>query len=209
MVKKPTALVLAAAVSASLVTSGCATMGEEGQMQALGAGLGAAVGCGIGALVTRDAKGCAAGAAIGGAIGFTAVKINQYQAKQVRSSKADARLYGLAKPVNSPQVKIRKGTSSPNAVKAGQAVTITTDYSLMLPAATSDTQVSESWALKKDGKVLYSLPAQVNERTPGGWSTSAAIDVPQNAPPGTYVVEHKVKVGSSYDTDESTFVVKS
>ncbi len=178
-------------------------------MQALGAGLGAAVGCGIGALVTRDARGCAAGAAIGGAIAFTAVKINQYQAKQVRSSKADARLYGLAKPVNSPQVKIRKGTSNPTAIKPGQAVTITTDYSLMLPASTSDTKVSESWALKKDGKVLYTLPAQVNERTPGGWSTSAAIDVPKNASPGTYVVEHKVKVGSSYDTDESTFVVKS
>lgn len=209
MYTKTTTLVLAAAVSASLVTSGCATMGDEGQMQALGAGLGAAVGCGVGALVTRDAKGCAAGAAIGGAIGFTAVKINQYQAKQVRSSKADARLYGLTKPVNSPQVKIRKGTSNPSSVKAGQAVTITTDYSLMLPTSASDTNVSESWALKKDGKVLYTLPAQVNERTPGGWSTSAAIDVPQNAQPGTYVVEHKVKVGSSYDTDESVFVVKS
>jgi hypothetical protein len=209
MARKTMALVLAASVSASLVTSGCATMGEEGQAQALGAGLGAAVGCGIGALITRDGRGCAAGAAIGGAIGFTAVKINQYQAKQVRSSKADARLYGLTKPVNSPQVKIRKGTSSPKAVRAGEAVTITTDYSVMLPASDVDTKVSESWALKKDGKVLYSLPALVNERTPGGWSTSAAIDIPANAQPGTYVVEHKVKAGSSYDTDESTFVVKS
>lgn len=201
--------VLAAAVAASLVLSGCATMDGEGQQQALGAGLGAAVGCGIGALITRDARGCAAGAAIGGALGFAVVKINQYEAKQVRSVTADARLYGLTKPVDSAQVKIRNGASTPKAVKVGQEVVISTDYSVRVPKSESTVSVSESWSLKKDGKVLYSLPAQQNARAPGGWVATATIPVPADAPPGTYVVEHKVKAGSSYDTDESTFIVKS
>jgi predicted small secreted protein len=209
MVTKRTTSVLAATVAASLVVSGCATMDGEGQQQAVGAGLGAALGCGIGALITRDARGCAAGAAVGGVIGFTVVKINQYQAKQVRSVTADERLYGLTKPVDSAQVKIRSGASTPKAVRAGQAVVITTDYSVLLPKAEAQVAVAESWSLKKDGKVLYSLPAQQNERTPGGWVATATIDVPADAKPGTYVVEHKVKAGSSYDTDESTFVVKS
>jgi hypothetical protein len=209
MVTKRTTSALAAAVAASLVASGCATTGSEGEQQALGAGLGAALGCGVGALITRDAKGCAAGAAIGGVVGFTVVKLNQYQAKQVRSATAEERLYGLTKPVDSAQVKIRKGVSTPKAVRAGQAVVITTDYSVLLPKADPEVAVAESWSLKKDGKVLYSLPAQQNERTPGGWAATATIDVPANAPPGTYVVEHKVQAGSSYDTDESTFVVKS
>jgi hypothetical protein len=201
--------VLAVAVAAGLVVSGCATMDSEGQQQALGAGLGAAVGCGIGALITRDARGCAAGAAIGGVVGFTVVKINQYQAKQVRSETADQRVYGLTKPADSAQVKIRKGVSTPRTVKAGQEVVISTDYSVRLPQSESSVSVSETWLLKKDGKVLYSLPAQQNERTPGGWLATAAIPVPADAPPGTYVVEHKVKAGSSYDTDKSTFIVKS
>jgi hypothetical protein len=33
------------------------------------------------------------------------------------------------------------------------------------------------------------------------------VPIPKNAEPGTYVIEHKVQAGNSYDTDESTFVV--
>jgi LysM repeat protein len=197
-----------AAVAASLV-SGCATMGGEGQQQAMGAGIGAALGCGVGVLITRNARGCAIGAAAGGLLGWGVVKINQYQAKQVRSASADRRVYGLTKAVDTSLVKIRKGASSPKAVKPGQVVVISTDYSLLLPRRESSETVYESWALKKDGKVLYSLPEQANKRTGGGWVAEATINVPKSAPPGTYVVEHKVKAGSSYDTDESTFIVKS
>jgi hypothetical protein len=196
-------------MAVSVVVSGCATMDGEGQQQAVGAGIGAALGCGIGALITHDARGCAAGAAIGGVVGFGVVKISQYQARQVNSAQAEQRLYGLTKPVNGAQVNIRKGTASPKVVTAGSKVAVSTRYSVFLPATESSVLVAESWTLKKDGKVVTRIPADRIERTAGGWETSGAFPVPANAPPGTYVVEHGVKAGSSYDTDESTFIVKS
>ena len=209
MFKKPINMFATAAVSASLVISGCATTSGEAQDQAGGAVLGAALGCGVGALITRNARGCAVGAAMGAVAGWSAVKISQYQAKQVRSAQADARLYGLTKPVDSPQVRIRSGASSPTSVRPGAPIQMKTDYSVLLPASQSVASVDESWTLKKDGKVLYAIPAVAKQRTDGGWIANATIDVPTNAVPGTYVIEYKVKSGSSYDTQQSSFVVKS
>ncbi len=172
---------------------------------------GAALGCLTGFIASGHASGCATGAAIGAATGavagWGAVKLSQYQASQVRTPQEDQKLYGLAKSVSTTQVKIQKGTSTPNMVKPGDSVKLFTDYSVQLPANMSSTPVSESWTLKKDGKVLAELPAQNNQRTSGGWNADATVPVPKDAAPGTYVIEHKVQAGNSYDTDESTFVV--
>lgn len=198
------ALVVAVAVS----ISGCATM-SEGEQQALGAGIGAAMGCGIGALITGNARGCAAGLALGGMAGYGVVKLNQYESRRVRSAQAEARMYGLTKPVDSAQVKIRKGSAAPKVVKAGSKVKLTTQYSVFLPKTASSVSVAESWALKKDGKEVMTIPAETTNRAAGGWEAGGSIPVPQDAPPGTYVIEHVVKAGSSYDTDESIFIVES
>lgn len=198
----------AVATAAGIVLSGCQTTGGT-RAQATGAGVGAALGCGVGLLVGGRAEHCLAGAAAGGLLGWGVVKLSQYQAQQVRTTASDQRVYGLTRPVDSTQVKIRNGTSTPNRVKAGQDVKIAMDYSLMLPPDQSTTPVKESWVLKKDGKVLANLPPQTNQRSAGGWAASAAIPIPRDAKPGTYVIEHRVKAGSSYDEDESTFVVRS
>ncbi|MEA3274557.1 MAG: hypothetical protein U9Q81_04530 [Pseudomonadota bacterium] len=198
----------AATAAAAIALSGCQTTGDT-RDQATGAGIGAALGCGVGLLVGGQAKHCLAGAAAGGLLGWGVVKLNQYQSQQVRSTTSDQRVYGLTQPVNSTQVKIRNGTSSPKSVKAGQDVKIAMDYSLMLPPGQSNTSVKESWVLKKDGKVLANLPPQTNQRSAGGWEASASIPIPGDAKPGTYVVEHRVNAGSSYDEDESTFVVRA
>lgn len=198
----------ALAVVASLAVAGCETTGSV-QDQAAGAGIGAVVGCGIGALVTGTGRGCATGAAIGGFVGWGAVALTQYNAQQVRSSSADSRIYGLTTPVDDTQVKIRRGTSAPKSVRPGDSVDISTDYSVMLPAGASNARVTESWALKKDGKTVANLPKKSASRAAGGWQADAEITIPDNVPAGTYVIEHKVKAGSSYDTDESTFVVRA
>ena len=192
----------------ALTLSGCVTTGDT-QGQAMGAGIGAALGCGVGALVTGDAQGCATGAAIGGVLGWGVVAINQYQARQVRSSSADNRVYGLTKPVSSTQVKIRRGSNSPKSVRAGQPVNIVTDYSVMLPSSAGTAMVTESWTLKKDGKVVTQLPEKSTSRSAGGWEAQAEITIPADVPPGTYVIEHSVKSGGSYDMDESSFVIRS
>lgn len=196
------------AVGAAVAVSGCQTTGGV-QDSVAGAGIGAALGCGVGALITRNGRGCAVGAAIGAAAGLTVVAVNQYQARQVRTSSADRRVYGLTKPVSSPQVKINKSTNSPRSVRPGQTVDIATDYSLRLPSGKPAASVVESWALKKNGKAVASLPAQTNKREDGGWTANSEITVPDSIEPGTYVIEHKVKVGSSYDTRSSKFVVKA
>lgn len=194
-------------VASVLFLSGCQSTGGV-KDQAIGAGVGAAIGCGIGALITRDAKGCAAGAAIGGLVGFGAVTIAQYNATQVRSASVDKRMYGLTRPVSATQVKIRSGSASPKSVQRGGAVDIGTDYSVLLPKGLADASVTESWQLRKDGKKVADLPAQTASRSAGGWKANAQIKIPSNVPPGTYVIEHRVQSGNSYDTDESTFVVQ-
>jgi hypothetical protein len=195
------------AVAAAVAVSVCETTGGARDSVA-GAGIGAALGCGIGALV-KGSRGCAVGAAVGAAAGLAYVAINHYQAKQVRTSTADRRVYGVTTQVSSTQVKIRSGSNSPTRVRPGQPVNIITDYSVLLPPGKSSTVVSESWVLKQDGKTVTSLPTKTETRDEGGWKSQAEITIPQGTPPGTYVIEHKVKAGSSYDTDTSSFVVRA
>jgi len=203
---------LSAFLLCPVLLSGCAT--QQGNDQLVGAGAGAAGGAALGCLIGLAAgggRGCAigaaAGAVTGAAAGWGVVKYQQYQASQVRTPQEDQRLYGLAKSVDTTQVKINKGTSKPGTVKPGESVKLFTDYSVQLPAKQKTAPVSESWTLKKDGKVLAELPPQNNQRTSGGWNADATVPIPKSASPGTYVIEHKVASGDSYDTDESTFVV--
>jgi len=199
-------------VVVSLLISGCAT--QQGTDQLGGAGIGALIGgvlgCGIGA-ISGGKGGCAKGAAIGAATGliagWSAVKISQYQADKVRSAQADLKLYGLTKAVDSTQVKIKKGISTPSTVKAGQSVNVTTDYSLMLPPNIPNTMVEETLTLKKDNEVLATLPQPPAQRSAGGWAAHATLPIPSDAAAGTYIVQHKVQAGTSYDTDDSVFVV--
>lgn len=178
------------ALFCSLVV-GCATPEQNQQM--FGAAGGAALGCLAGALISGNAKGCAAGAVAGAAVGWSAVKITQYNATQVRSANEDQRVYGLTKPVKSTIVKIRSGKAIPDQVRQGQQVQIVTDYSLLVPQGTPGSDVVESWVLKKDGKVLTNVPPQRIHREAGGYAVDATIPIPANAAPGTYVVETKVQ----------------
>lgn len=198
--------VLCVALGFSLV-AGCATT-EENQ-QVFGAAGGAMLGCLAGTLISRNAKGCAAGALAGAAVGWSAVKVSQYNATQVRSATEDQRVYGLTKPPKSTLVKINKGVAAPENVKPGAQVSVVTDYSLLVPSGMAGADVTESWVLKKDGKVLANLPPQRVYRQAGGWAADATIPIPSNAKPGTYVVETKVQAGTSYDVNQAVFVVES
>lgn len=196
-----------------ILLTGCATQGGTDQIKGAGTGafLGAAAGCGLGFLLGGNAAGCVKGAITGGVVGavtgWGAVKLSQYQAEPVRTAKADQRMYPMTPQVDSAQVKIRKGTSTPNKVKPGNSVKLSMDYSVTLPPNMQTTPVTERWVLMKDGKQLADLPQQNSQRNSGGWVAEATIPIPKEADPGTYVIEHTVQAGDSYDTDESTFVV--
>lgn len=197
--------VLCIALFCSL-TAGCAT--PEETQQATGSAISSAIGAAIGYAV-GGTKGAVIGAGIGLAAGWTAVKISQYNATQVRSASEDQQIYGLTKPVKNTVVKIRKGTAAPASVRPGQQVTVVTDYSLEVPQGVSGSEVVESWVLKKDGQVLTNVAPQRIHRDGGGYAVDATIPIPANAKPGTYVVETKVQAGTSYDVNQAVFVVAS
>jgi len=199
-----------ALIAATLCTgllSGCATTPGQ-QQQAWGAGLGALTGGGLAALAGGNRQAIAAGALAGGFIGWGAVKLSQYHATQTMTA-TQMEANGLARPVTTTTINIRNGTATPGMVRPGNQVRVVTDYLVNAPAGTSSIQIAETWSLKKDGQPLATLPAANQVRGPGGYAAEAYIPIPQDAAPGTYVVEHKVQAGTSYDVDESVFVVSS
>lgn len=186
--------------------AGCAT--TEGNNQVLGAGGGAAIGALLGQAIGHDTKSTIIGAAIGAAIGWGTVKLMESKSKPVRTAEEDVQIYGLSAHTDSPLVKIQRGTSNPKEVRAGDKVTIDTDYSLQLPEGVTSTEVTESFILKKDGEKIADLPPKTVHYGSGGFLSEAVIVIPDNAKAGTYVIEHKVQAGSSYDVDESVFIVQ-
>ena len=203
-------ITVAALIGATL--SGCAT--QDGNEQLIGAGVGCAAGAIVGGLI-GGRKGAAIGCAAGGTMGVGAVALSQYNARQARTARADASryskvdpdFYGLSRSSTESAVKIRASGSSPSTVSPGQAVTVTTDYSIITPRNVDTVAVDESWILKKDGEEITKLEVDAQKRRSGGWSTVGEFNVPNDAPPGTYVVEHKVQTGTSYNSGISVFVV--
>lgn len=188
----------------SLIVS-CAT--EDQNKELMGAGFGAALGAGVAALTGGDTK-TIVGAAAGGALaGWGVAKLINYQSTQTRSPEDDQDIYGLTENVSVTRVKIRRGSSSPEVLNAGDVVNIVTDYSVIGDKGADSVEVEESWVLKKDGQKLTSLGPQRNLRAIGGWAAKAQINIPSDAGSGTYVIEHKVEAGTSYDVDQSIFVV--
>jgi len=184
---------------------GCTTQPQNDEL--VGAGIGAALGAGIAALSGGDSKSILAAAAGGALAGWGVAKLINYESTQTRSAEDDQEIYGLTEDATSARVKIRRGSSSPELVNAGDVVNIVTDYSVMGSSKEENLEVEESWVLKKDGQKLTALGPQRNKRATGGWAAKAQINIPSDADPGTYVIEHKVMAGTSYDVDQSVFVV--
>ncbi|MGR8935452.1 MAG: hypothetical protein ACU837_13825 [Gammaproteobacteria bacterium] len=197
---------VSAAVCGSLL-SGCAGMTPEGQ-QATAAGLGALAGGLTTGLLTGNVGYGIAGAAAGAALAWGAVKLVQYNSQQVRTAQQDQSLYGFTPSATSVLVKLNKGVATPDTVSPGQQVSINSDYSLAVPSGQGSATVQETYSLKKDGNLLFQSPPQTAQRTAGGYAVNAAIPIPSDAKPGTYVVETKVQAGSSYDVNQAVFVVR-
>ncbi len=196
-------LTLIAAVCAGSLLTGCATM-----EQSMGAG---AIGCGLfGAVVGLATHSAGIGAGAGaGCMAIAAVTIYNYHTSQVRTVQQDQQLYGYTAPVNSTEVKIRNAQASPEKVRPGSPVKLTLDYSVMAPNGTQSVDVTETMTLKRDGKVVQVLNDKPINRQLGGSSTVFDFTVPDKMPAGTYVIEQKVRAGTSYDTRPTVFVVGS
>ena len=200
---KRTNIVCATALAFSM--TGCASDGSLHPLAAL-AGctlVGVAVGVGTGS------AGIGAGAA-GGCLAI-GLAISYYQSTQIRTVEEDQALYGygLDEPVTSTSVKIRNANATPKEIKPGEEIRATTEYSVMVPEQGLEVEVTEVSILKKDGEVLFEAEPKSEIRAAGGWNMEIAIPMPEDAEPGTYVIEQRIKAGTSNDVREMPFVVVS
>ena len=198
--------VFACAVCATLV-AGCAAPGGQNTASNTAAGT-AAVGALIGG-IAGGWEGAAIGALSGAAVGWAAGKVIESQELAARSQTQDQQLYGYAAPADSVFVNINSATSSPQIVAPNSTVDVVTDYSLSLPQNSPQAQVTVTGVLLKDGVQLMDFKNQPVTKTAGGYTIKLPISIPANAAPGTYVIRHTVSAGTTYDTAESTFVVKA
>lgn len=187
--------------------SSCATL-EENQRLGGAAVLGVAAGLTT-ALLTGDVgAGIAAGLA-GAAVGWNAVKVVQHESHQVRTAEEDQQLYGFAPATNQVLIRLNKAQASPRKISAGQQTKITSDYSLSVPpSGNNQADVTYSWKLLKDGKVLTESEPVTQTKVAAGHQTNQPISIPEDAELGTYVVETRLASGSAYDINEAIFIVE-
>ncbi|MEZ5446380.1 MAG: hypothetical protein R3F45_11465 [Gammaproteobacteria bacterium] len=169
---------------------------------------GAAVGALVGGLL-GGWQWAAIGAASGAALGWVTGKAIEAQEISSRSTVQDQQLYGYSAPSDSVFVNINSATSSPQVVAPGGVVDVVTDYSLALPQSMSQANVLATSVLMKDGEKVMEFKGQPVPKSSGGYTIKLPINIPAEAAPGTYVIEHSVSSGSTYDTAQSTFIVKS
>lgn len=107
------------------------------------------------------------------------------------------------------EIHLKTSVASPDVVSPGDTVNIRSGYSLNVPGLVGRTvEVRESYALKKNGDVLITSEPVAYQHSTGEYSIDAAILIPKNAAPGTYVVETKVRADTAFDKREFTFVVE-
>lgn len=200
--KKHKSKLIVAVCSIAFIPS-CATLEQSAGLATLGC-------AGVGILTALLTKKAGAGAGAGaGCLALAGFAIYNYHSRQTRTIEQDQQLYGYTAPVSSTEVKIRNATASPEMVKAGDTLKLAMDYSVIAPNGTRDVDVEESMVLKRDGKVLKPLAERSIKRPLGGGESEVDFKIPAKMPAGTYVIEHKVKAGTSYDVRPAVFVVKS
>jgi hypothetical protein len=132
------------------------------------------------------------------------VAIGQYHAQRMRSAEEEAQAIGYTKSPGRV-LKVRRTSVSPFYASAGKPLSFETEYALL--SSEQELDVSEEWAILKDGKRLTSTVPQTESRRPGRWRVRASVNLPRGAKPGTYVVRSSVRAGDLADSREAQFRV--
>lgn len=167
-----------------LLVAGCASKGGQ---QAMGAVTGGALAGGICAAAGGSAALCGGLAAAGAAAGWATVAAIQTHQERTRTAEAERQRYGWT-PEDGRVVKIRDVTLDPDRVRAGEAVEITTDYSLMAADDHGGEPVTQTFSLSKEGERIHEWDPIDLPREAGGFTVSQTIPVPDGAEPGVYTV---------------------
>lgn len=186
--------------------SGCVTVSEEHQGAAKGAGYGGAAGAIAGALLAGEGSrtkgailGGLAGALLGGVVG-------NYTVDQKKSAAATNQAYNY-QPASGVVTRIEKAAVNPISIAPGGKVDLMATYAVMAPSPESQVAVTESFEIRFNNELVGSPEVRVNH-TPGTYTASVPLTLPEDAQKGTYKVLMTIKTEMGKDAKEATFTVK-
>lgn len=189
---------LALAVAAALVVSGCAAPGPNGQpTAATGGDCNPALAAGVGAVVgglLGGGKNTLRGAALGSGVAALACVALNYQAQQVKSAKQVQDEYKVAHRGTLPEqaTLVRYDTTfSPTSLRGGQKAQ-TASY-IEVAAGTRDLtpKVEEELTIyKPDGALLQTVRKPVSATNgSGAFKGGFSIPLPEGVPQGVYPIK--------------------
>jgi uncharacterized protein YcfJ len=184
---------------------GCASIPEEHEGAATGAGIGAATGVIAGSLLgAHGAKtemailGGLAGALVGGAIGHYAV--DQKRTAQDTNSRYNYQSSAVS-------IRIEDTSTYPTDVRAGDQVDLKATYAVLGVPSGSQIDLIEKREITHAGQIVGSPEVTVS-RLGGTYTSTVPLFLPSDAKTGTYRVRTTIQATNSSDTRESTFYVR-
>jgi len=188
-------------LAAMMLTVPACQYAREHPSTARGAGIGALGGAVIGGL-TKGSKGALYGAVIGGLAGGA---VGAYLDHKDRSARETSRVYDY-RPEQGMRLEIEAAKAAPTTLAAGEEVNLSVTYALMAPDETQQASVTETRTIVRGGEVIEELPTTV-VRTPGTYTSTLPVTLPEDAAPGTYEVRIRVDVAGQSSERVASFTV--
>jgi uncharacterized protein YcfJ len=186
--------------------SGCATIPEEHQGAATGAGIGALAGAVGGALIAGEGSktkgaiiGGLAGALVGGVIG-------NYTVDQKKSAPETATKYNYQSSAGTV-VRIEEALAKPARVRPGDKVDLEATYAVMTPYPNTQVNITEAREVRLNNELVGNPEVNVSHAA-GTYTSSVPLFLPADARKGTYKVITTIKTDVGRDSRETSFIVQ-
>lgn len=102
----------------------------------------------------------------------------------------------------------------PETVRPGEEIKMESEYSVRPSGLAETMTVRETWNLKREGQILYTLKKETKSLEKGTYQVQGRLVLPRDILPGSYNIEHKVetcpfpeKTATVHVTQECTFRV--
>jgi len=186
--------------------SGCASIPEEHEGAAKGAGIGAVAGALGGAMIAGEGSrtkgaiiGGLAGVLIGGVVG-------NYTVDKKKTADETSNKYNY-QPASGIIVRIEGTSAKPTMIKPGEKVDLDVTYALMAPSPDSQINITESREVRLNNELVGNPEVNVSH-TAGTYTSSIPLFLPADAKKGTYKVITTIKTDSGKDSRETSFEVQ-
>lgn len=198
--RKASTIALAGLVIIALTATGCETYSGS-------AAAGAATGAGAGAIIGHQSGHRGGGAAIGAVLGaLTGLIVHDVQVQRQKTAQETVQDYRYESSMGET-LQYEDAQIYPRSVKAGNMAEATIQYALL--GTGGGTGVQETRALMRDGDVLAELSSKNYTRSDGTWVSTLPFKVPENLPPGEYIMVQTVKTSKSQIRSSTPFEVRA